>query len=288
MASFLPSLFVTCILATLSQGNLSNTSRILRRRPAGQWTARHVVFLDVNNQGPDFTCTGTILTHNTVLTAAHCVIDSEEDIPSLRIRVLGGKNGKLAERASYFTTAIYVHPKYNQLTYAHDLAVIVVRGSFDSTKTRSVQLASPNARLRGGQGVVASGFGRLGTNGSPPKRLQSLSARYRTTATCRRSLPASVLWLTYVKKVMCITGHPFPRVGGTGSSLCAGDSGGPLFLRTDNGRMRQYGVASFVLFRCGHRKHTSWFVDLRSYAGMLRQAKNGVFVKWNNIVSLPF
>lgn len=188
-------------------------------QPAHGNVARQVVMIrDMNGRY----CTGTVLAHNIVLTAAHCVLET----PGLTV---SGGGDAFAE--SHRVIAVVAHPQYDARSYARSQAAVDLA---------LLKLAAPLAysmpvMLRGrvplpGERFVVAGFGVTAPGSSAG--LGTLRAATLVAVGEPSSLQLRLL-------------DPASR-GGAVSSLgsCYGDSGGPVFTWS-NGRFLLIGVLSW-------------------------------------------
>lgn len=166
-------------------------------------------------------CTGSIISKNLILTAAHCV-----DHNPTKVKIIFASNIKKANADQLRdVTAIYQNPYWNKMDSAKkgDLAILQFDGKLP-VGFSPVHFASTNFKLKAGDAVVFAGYGV--TNG----QRHSGSGVLRTTKT----------------QVIEFKSETEVVTDGRRTSVCFGDSGGPAFSLI-NGQMVQWGVASEVL-----------------------------------------
>lgn len=154
-------------------------------------------------------CSGALVSPRLVLTAAHCVTPRAPH----EIVIgdwLAGQTIPIAEHV--------IHPEYDAITRAHDLAVLVL--SFDAALPHFVLGADP---VRSGDAISILGYGRTATSDIP--------ARNRAA-----SRVDSVQETTFRTEA----GTPQP---------CLGDSGGPTVVTTGAGEVL-VGIHSFGDLAC--------------------------------------
>lgn len=192
-----------CLLAALapSCGDLDaarDRRAITNAAPTDGWPA--VVAL-VRADGVPF-CSGTIVDPRHVLTAAHCLADPEG------IEVFAGADpdGEGARRA---VTAIRIHPDYDPYRYAADLALLELDEPLDDWLPPTI-LEDPRALV--GAHVRVVGFGLPAGDDLEADRDKREGLALVT------SIDAEEIELA-----------PDP------SQPCRGDSGGPVFVETEDG-----------------------------------------------------
>ena len=193
-------------------------------------------------------CTVSILSSEWVLTAGHCVADSQQG--SLLVSftgtlqdVVGGMHREDIRRV----TEVKIHPRFvetmqllnemfkqakaegRELTIADldavkdwaDLALLRIEGGLPSTK-RPAQFMPPTYPLYKNQTVTLAGYGRTGTDkGSPSGELRKVNV-----------LVAEGVW-----------GKSEVLFQNTGKGACHGDSGGPAYINY-GGQYYLFGVTS--------------------------------------------
>ncbi len=169
-------------------------------------------------QGGNSLCTGTLVSPWIVVYAAHCGGGSK------KIRFGEVAN---APKKSY-DAACTTNPNYGGTNdQAHDWAYCVLEGAIRDLPVTPVLYGCETSVLSPGKDVAIVGFGANdGMSGAGFKRwaMTTLNSVGSMTAT----------------------------LGGGGEpSVCSGDSGGPAFIKTEDGVWRAFGIASTVTGGCG-------------------------------------
>lgn len=158
-----------------------------------------------------FFCSGTLIASRYVLTAGHCGSGVGDTAGRFKI-----------EGETYFTSRVFVHPNYNRLTLANDIAIYELN--------RDVVGIAPSPIFRGtprvGQSLTLVGYG-AGGNGTSGHNGDFGTKRVGTTP---------------IDKVTSKT-IEWNFDNNDESNTAPGDSGGPAFLRV-NGVYRVAGVTS--------------------------------------------
>jgi secreted trypsin-like serine protease len=197
-------------------------------------------------------CTGSILSENLILTAAHCVVPG-----SSRILVVFDRNlfeGSRPNRSrSVVADSFLRHPQFRQDRMAgedtYDLALIRFSGGLPSGY-RKVELSSDFEKSLGSKTeFLASGFGVS-------------SGAFNTGS--------GILRWTVVPFLQLHAKTEF-QTSQSSSGVCSGDSGGPLFQMLD-GRLVQVGVASRVSNRSLFCGGFAVFTRIDIYRSWLEQA----------------
>ncbi|CAN8063578.1 unnamed protein product [Agarophyton chilense] len=209
-------------------------------------------------------CTGTLVTPDIVLTAAHCVLNDGYDSPTFatigRIE-LEDKHSQNEHAQTFRTIASIAHPEYTGLGSPNDVALVLLN---ESSSAPIVKLADSSPKKDDVAWVVGYGIQMLGTVEKSAQPVEVLSGRLQKTAL--RIQEKSFCdgpegrWKT-ADGMLCTAGVK------EGSSACRGDSGGGLFLleRTSEKEREavQVGVVSYGDAQCASEE-SGVFTDVAS------------------------
>ncbi|MBS1845047.1 MAG: trypsin-like serine protease [Actinobacteria bacterium] len=184
-------------------------------------------------------CSGTVVSSNVILTAAHCVLDetfsSIKEPAGFRV-VTGNVDWASSPRTVSTVSRVAVDPNFAYATFP---SYFPVRGD-DALLQLSAPITQPPVRIATSQvwstGTAATlvGWGEATSGGGPVETLRFGEAAVQSPEYCKsKSSHFEAPWS------VCVLDYPSSRY-----SICHGDSGGPLLV-FPAGEPLQIGVASY-------------------------------------------
>ena len=170
-------------------------------------------------------CGASLISHNRLVTAAHCKSDGVMTANSFTVVL--GSNTLFFGGTRINTNDVVMHPNWNPSTVANDIAVMRISSVSFSNVIQPIALPNGNELndLFVGVDALASGFGRTSDGGNigTNQQLSSVTLPVITNAQC-----AAVYGPAFVHDSNICTS------GAGGKGTCNGDSGGPLAVDSNN------------------------------------------------------
>ena len=177
-------------------------------------------------------CGGTLISSNTVLTAAHCQTST-----NLFQVVVGEHDVTRSDGEQKIAPSQWIsHPDYNSNGNNNDFAI--VRLSRDVTFSKTVMPACLPDSTKNYDNVAATvtGWGTRRSGGSQPSVLYAVDLRTQSNAQCTSS--STAYSSSDITSNMICASNP-------GKDSCQGDSGGPLVTLENNRYYSLIGVVSW-------------------------------------------
>src|SRR5919107_634046 len=163
-------------------------------------------------------CVGTLIDKDSVLTAAHCLVNAKPD----KLQVVVGRTALNQNRGQLRSVSRrFIHPRYNGNGY--DAAVLKLSRPVKGIKPIKLATAKQNNLEKPGHILRAAGWGVVKQRPGPfdirPKRMQEVSVSVVSDSRAKRAYQSQ--GLKYLPSLQVAAGKK-------GNGACFGDSGGHL------------------------------------------------------------
>lgn len=207
-----------------------------------EWPWAAFIFA-ANKKGEGFSCSGTVIAPNLVLTAGHCVEDivSGKKTPLPQYDVVTGSSDvrDAAVRQVSKVKRAVVYPHFNRFKVHGDAAVLELK---TPTTAPPLALATPedSALLAGDTPTWIAGWGLSGPlqNLKRTPVLRRAATYVQQRLYCRNHVRTYYPFFNYSLQLCTITPPSF-AIG-----TCHGDSGGPALAFREDGTPVQIGITS--------------------------------------------
>ena len=115
----------------------------------------------------NLTCGGSLIAQDTILTAAHCIIGSEDFFPFFFTAVIGRHDITSADGEEASLDHVVVHPNYDNKTFIDDFALIFLSQP-TSLVTEYALLNSDKSLPASGDSVLTMGWGDTSEDAETP------------------------------------------------------------------------------------------------------------------------
>lgn len=215
---------------------------IIGGQPAeiGEWPWQAIVMAGANF------CGGTLIHTEWILTAAHCVYDTnQEPYPVDALQVILGDYYLYTRDDSeqqFIVDRVLVHPDVNLTTYDNDIALLhLTTPAVVNRYVAPIALSNnpeAEALVTPGALAIVTGWGATKENAGLAPVLREVAVPFVASPDCRQS------YGMLTANMLC-AGYP------EGSKdACQGDSGGPLMTPDQKGKWKLVGLVSFG-YGCG-------------------------------------
>ena len=233
-------------------------------------------------------CSASVLNRKWLLTAAHCFVNNT-DFPIIEDSyVFVGEPMTLRSNEStkikpYKIMSYLLHEEYDSSRSINDLAMVELDRPIEENRYSNLdiipaELEDPVA----GTTVMAAGYGAVVKDGKEfvSNHLQIAPLVIGSFSECKSM--AFISWRQDLNenKQFCVI--PSQNSQNRPTAACAGDSGGPVYSQLSNGRLVQFGIASFsTVESCAEPDGIFWYTRLSAYRTEILQALGGDFTCWD-------
>lgn len=208
-------LVISIILAVVSCHPLSNNGRIVGGIEIDIKERPFQIALNIYNDSEIVQmCGGAIVNPDTILTAAHCLVEG------YKLNIRAGSSSQFKGGVIVDVKEAIPHPEYNTTTFYNDIAILKLETPLTFSDTiKPILLADETFDAPDGEICVVSGWGDMEfSTGTFPEFLRMVEVPVVNRNVCSKAY--ATLNTKVTEKMIC--------TGTTMKDACQKDSGGPL------------------------------------------------------------
>ncbi|KAJ2450739.1 hypothetical protein EV183_004072 [Coemansia sp. RSA 2336] len=216
---------IVALMLGISMAYGGLVERIIGGTEAQEHEYPFAVRLTISAGNEDLLCGGTLIQNDMVVTAAHCMVDTNSNnvYEPNQVAICYGSSSVVKQSCSTARN-ITVHPSYNPLTLTNDIALVQLSALTLDSAISTVPVYS--GKLPEGTKLTTMGWGKTQSSSSAlPSTLMSVEIEVGGAAACKQALPS---YGSADGPEVCSVNALTP-----GKDSCQGDSGSPSIIRVD-------------------------------------------------------
>lgn len=241
------------------------TGFVINGTEADPHSAPYIVSLATNYEKHSHICGGTIISHDWILTAAHCISNP------VGMSVIAGLHTRAeVDELTQHRQVDFgrVHEKYTGGVGPYDIAILHVSEPFIFNENVSPATLPSREQVHEGESHLY-GWGQPKSYiFTPAKTLQTITTDIVNFEECQAALPDDAPLAT---SNICSSSHQESR------SACNGDSGGPLVVENVDIPSELIGIVSWGYIPCGLAQLPSVYTKVSSYVDWVADIQSAYY-----------